>query len=80
MADVFEMTVAGLAMWYSLTSSPGTTRVVESLPPDAEMFSLDLDLIKWRSLVRDIFLLTEVIVDTPVLLVLLLPLFRALPE
>ena len=86
--DVFEMTVAGLAMWYSLKSSPGTTRVVESLPPpDAEMFSLDLDLIRCRSFVRDIFLLTEVVVvvDMPVLwllwlLLLLWLLWRTLPE
>ena len=63
--DVLEMTVAGLAMWNSLESSSGSTSVVvaESLPAVAAgfaaglaaMFSLDLDLMRWRSLVRDIF-------------------------
>jgi hypothetical protein len=63
-ADGFEMTVAGLAMWNSLESSSGRTSVVvvvavaESRPPVAAgceaMFSRDRDLIRWRSLVRDI--------------------------
>jgi hypothetical protein len=61
-ADGFEMTVAGLAMWNSLESSSGRTSVVvvvaECRPPVAAgceaMFSRDRDLIRWRSLVRDI--------------------------
>ena len=47
-----------LAMWNSRESSTGRTRVVERRPPTSPgpaMFSRDRDLIKWRSLVSDIF-------------------------